>query len=153
MSTIQPTVSDTDGRIFATFPVAVIALMVNQDEEFLLLSQKPGRWEAVKGALEAGETIENGMCREVREELGSEVRCRFLGTVHAMSTQGKFTFPAVSVFCLMAYEGGEIFPGDDMAGSQIKWWTLDDLYSDGEHTIPFDEWLFSHAIEIYRLLV
>lgn len=109
-------------------------------------------WEAVKGALEAGETIEDGVCREVKEELGDEIRFRFLGTVHATSAQGKFAFPAVAVFCLLAYEGGDILPGDDMAGSQFKWWNLDDLLSSDQH-IPFDKWLFRRAIQLYRLSV
>ncbi|MFZ0546454.1 MAG: NUDIX hydrolase [Candidatus Promineifilaceae bacterium] len=55
----QPTIQTADSkRIFACSPAAVIAYIVNEDEEILFLSnpKRPGWWENVNGALDAGES-------------------------------------------------------------------------------------------------
>jgi hypothetical protein len=59
----------------------------------------------------------------------------------------------LSVGYLMAYEGGRVQPGDDMAGSRYKWWGLQDLADEKvEMLIPPDgKWLIERAIELYRM--
>lgn len=68
-----PIITAANGRQFAGFSAAVLAFIVNADEELLLLAH-PGRsdrWEVPNGALEAGETVLAGVLREVREEARS----------------------------------------------------------------------------------
>ena len=84
----QPTVRDVAGRrTFACFPAAVLACLIDPDERMLLLAhpQRKGEWEVVNGALEAGETIVEGVLREIREEVGAAARVRPLGSVHVSS--------------------------------------------------------------------
>ena len=63
------------------------AAVIEQDGRYLLCRRHPraelaGKWEFPGGKIETGETAEECLVREIREELGLEVRlkCR-LGTV------------------------------------------------------------------------
>jgi 8-oxo-dGTP diphosphatase len=153
----QPHVLTADGRRrFACSPVAILVFIVNEREEVLLLShpKRQGGWEVVNGALEAGETVLEGALRETREEAGSGVRARPLGTVHVSSFHyDERVQYMLSLGYLMAYEGGEIEPGSDMAGSTYRWWSLAELEENDLHLIvpPGQPWLLARAVELYRL--
>jgi 8-oxo-dGTP pyrophosphatase MutT (NUDIX family) len=60
------------------------AIIVNEAGELLLLRRSPdtlrwpGRWGIAGGGVEAGETPEQALIRELREELGSDIRLRNL---------------------------------------------------------------------------
>ena len=159
MSPQQPYLTTTIGsrqRRFACSAAAVLVFIVNGEEKILLLAhpQRKGMWEVVNGSLEAEETVLAGALREVREEIGPEVRFRPLGTVHVST----FHFDEnvrymISLSYLMAYEGGEIQPGDDMRGSQFRWWSLEELVDESIKIIvpPDQKWLMGRAVELYRL--
>jgi 8-oxo-dGTP pyrophosphatase MutT (NUDIX family) len=151
-----PVVSSSKGkRRFACFPVAILAFVVNDAEELLLLAHpdRGGAWEVINGALEAGETVLEGALRETREEAGPDVQVRPLGTAHVSSfhydDQVRYM---ISLSYLLAYEGGTVHPGDDMAGSEFAWWGLDDLMRDDvELLVPPEKWVAARAVELYRL--
>lgn len=151
----QPTVTATNGRAFACSPAAVLVFIINEREEFLLLRhpQRPG-WEIVNGALEAGETVLAGVLREVAEEAGPAVRVRPLGAVHIQTfhydEQVRYM---LSLSYLVAYQGGEIAPGDDMAGSEARWFTLAELLDEATPILvpPNMRWTFSRALQLYHL--
>jgi 8-oxo-dGTP diphosphatase len=153
----QPHVLTADRRRrFACSPVAILVFVVNEREEALLLShpERQGGWEVVNGALEAGETVLEGALRETREEAGPGVRVRPLGTVHVSSFHyDEQVEYMLSLGYLMAYDGGEIEPGSDMAGSAYRWWGLAELEEDDVHLIvpPGQKWLLERAVELYRL--
>ena len=144
------------GRLFATFPAAVVVPIVSPQEEFLLLEspRRPGWWEPVNGAVDEGETLLQAALREAREEAGSELQVRPLGVVHAST----FAYDArvdrmISVVYLMAYEGGAATPGDDMRESRVCWVTLDAIESSGLRLLPpLDErWLRQRTLNLFRL--
>lgn len=57
--------------------VGVGGLIVRQDKVLLLLREKPpeqGCWTIPGGAIEFGERVEDALLRELREEIGVEVR-------------------------------------------------------------------------------
>ncbi len=132
MATSRPYVTSEGPRFrrFAAFPVAVQAILVNSAVRFLLLLNPAGDqgWQVVSGALEAGETILDGTLREVYEELGPGIRVRPMGTVHLESFQydSRVRFMLGSYY-LFLYQGGPIHPGDDMRGSNFRWWSLPEL--------------------------
>ena len=151
-----PTISTSGGRVFATHPAAVVVAIVNAREELLLLEspRRPGWWEPVNGAVEAGETLLEAALREVREETGPGVHVRQLCVVHAST----FAYDAlvtcvISVTFLMAYEEGEVVPGDDMRGSRVRWATGHEIESEQLRLVPpLDEpWLRERTIDLYRL--
>lgn len=161
MPDAQPTISDAAGRrTFACSPAAVAAFIVDQDERLLLFScpakrRKPGRWEVINGALEADETLLEGVLREVREEAGERIGVRPLGVIHAYSFRyDEHVRHMLSVCFLLAYEEGEVVPGDDLAGCAFRWVGLDEAESGAvEILIPGEyPWLPRHAVETYRRL-
>jgi hypothetical protein len=82
------------------------------------------------------------------------VRVRPLGTVHAYTFRyDEVVQYMISIVYLLAYEGGPIEPGDDMRGSQYRWWRLNELLDDRVRLIvPRDQkWMAARAIELYRL--
>jgi 8-oxo-dGTP diphosphatase len=155
----QPVITDVDGkRQFACSPVALQAVIVNQEEKVLLLSSptrnRDGAWQVVSGALEAGETILAGTLREAREEIGADVHVHPLGTVHVYT----FRYDAnvqymIAIFYLLAYEGGQVQPGDDMRDSQFRWWSLDELADESVqlHIPRGGKWILKRAVDLYRL--
>lgn len=159
MPSQQPYVTTADGRRrLACSPVAILVFIVNEQEEILLLAhpRRGGSWEVVNGALEAWETVVEGALRETREEAGAEVQVRPLGTVHISTFHYDENVQyMLSVGYLMAYEGGRIQPGDDMAGSRYKWWSLDDLADEKvKMLVPLDgKWLLERAVELYRMWI
>jgi ADP-ribose pyrophosphatase YjhB (NUDIX family) len=153
----QPRVTDELGkRSFACSPVAVTGLIVNEEERILLMTQAKGPegWQVVNGAMEAGETILEAVLRETKEEAGGEIRVRPLGTVHISSFHydEKVRY-MLSVAYLLAYEGGTILAGDDMAGSEYRWWSLEELSSPDAKLIvpPGEKWVMHRAVDLYRL--
>lgn len=151
----QPTVTDAKGREFACFPVAILVFIMNPEEKILLLShpERQGEWEIVKGAVEAGETIEEAAFREIREEVGSDLRVRSLGTVHTVTVwHDASAGHVISVFHLMSYEGGQVEPGDDMQGSQFRWSSLEEIMNERiKMVVPREKWIVKRAVELYRL--
>lgn len=151
-----PTVTTTDGRrVFPCFPAAVVVFIINDREEFLLLHhpQRAG-WEVVNGGLDAGLTILEGALKETREEAGPQVRVRPVGVVHASSFHYDENVRfMLSISYVMAYEGGPIEPGDDMAGSRVAWFGLAELESGKVPLVvpTTGPWLFRRAVEVFRL--
>ena len=68
------------GRKNAPFLVRVTGIL-EEDGELLIIQQKMSdgrKWYLPGGQLEAGETIEQGIVREMREETGLHVECKEL---------------------------------------------------------------------------
>lgn len=112
----------------------------------------PNEWQVISGSLEAAETVLEGVLREVSEEAGPQLRVRPLGVVHAHS----FHFDAqvrymIGIHYLLAYEGGEVQPGDDMHDAQYRWWTLEDLLAADIRFHPSTHlWILQRAVALYR---
>jgi 8-oxo-dGTP pyrophosphatase MutT (NUDIX family) len=152
----QPTwTSPRNGRTFACSPAAVLVFVINERQELLLLSSQThaGRWEVINGGVEAGETVLAAALREAREEAGDELVLRPLGTVHTSThAYDDEIRTMVSVAFVMACDGGEAHPGDDMAGSDVWWASLDELEAaPGAVCVPAQHWMCRRAVQLYRL--
>lgn len=112
--------------------VAVGIILDGQNR--VLLTKRPGhvdhggQWEFPGGKLEAGETGESALCRELEEELGIQVTAhRYLGCVQHAYHQYDVTLLAYAV---------EAFTGQPscLAGqTDLKWVELDEL---GHYPLP-----------------
>jgi 8-oxo-dGTP pyrophosphatase MutT (NUDIX family) len=159
MAPSQPELLSADGRRFAGFAAAVLVFIIDPlTRRFLLLSspakrRRPG-WEIVNGAVEAGETLLAAARREVAEEAGPSVRSEVLGTVHAWTWRyDEEVQHLISTAFVATYLGGDVDPGDDMAGSAVRWATLEevrDLERAGS-LIPDHAWVFERALECFDL--
>lgn len=151
----QPIIQSENGeREFVCSPAAVIVFVVNEQEEILFgFHNRRQRWEVVSGALEAEETVLDGALRELHEEMGPAIQVRPLGVIHANSFRYDNNAQyMIGISYLMAYEGGEVFPDDDMRDGGFRWIGLDDLLSERfTVAIPREKWLLTRAIEAYRL--
>ena len=155
MPTNQPNIVSLTGRPFAASAIALQAIIVNEKEQILLLNS-PTRnqgWQTISGGLEAGETILDGVRREVVEEVGPDVRVRPLGVVHVQTFHYDENVRfMVAIYYLMAYEGGTIVPGDDMKGSAYRWWNLGELEDESlPHHPTVIPWVLRRTIDLYRL--
>lgn len=151
----QPTITAKNGRSFPTYPVALQAIIINENEEILML-HSPTRnqgWQIISGGLDADETVLDGTLREVSEEIGDGANVRPLGLVHSQTFQYDAGIPfMIGTYYLLAYEGGSIIPGDDMVGSEVRWWSLAELANEK----PFlhgstQPWMLDRAVQLYRL--
>jgi 8-oxo-dGTP pyrophosphatase MutT (NUDIX family) len=157
---VQPDLVAANGRRFAGFAAAVGVFIVDPStRRFLLLGCPPKRprpgWEVVNGGLEAGETLLAGLAREVAEEAGPAVRVRVLGTVHAWTWRydDHVTHLHFTTF-VASYLGGEVVPGEEMAGSGVRWASLDEvleLAASDTGLFPGEAWLFERALQCFDL--
>ena len=158
--TPQPELVGANGRRFAGFAAAVLVFIIDPStRRFLLLSSPPKRgrpgWEVVNGGMEAGESLLDGLFREVAEEAGPSVQLRVLGAVHASTWRYDDAIQhMISTFFVASYLGGDVVPGDDMAGSSVRWASLDEVRSleaSGSGLVPEETWVFERALQCFDL--
>ena len=117
-----------------------VVIMLVTDEDRALLGRQarwpPGRYSALAGVGEPGESLEEAVAREVREEAGVEVRApRYL------SSQ-PWPFPSSLMLGFIAeYAGGEVSARDHEL-VDVRWFSRDELLAirdgrrDGLHMPP-----------------
>jgi ADP-ribose pyrophosphatase YjhB (NUDIX family) len=155
---MQPELVAQNGRHFAGFAAAVLVFIVDPASRRILLLSSPAKrgvtgWEVVNGGMEAAETPVEAAYREVAEEAGADVKIRILGPIEA----GSFRYDdavthMISISFVAAYEGGRVVPGDDMAGSDVRWASLDDIHAlvaEGTFVLPQETWLFDRALQCF----
>ncbi len=152
---MHPLIYSTNGRYFSTSAVALQAIIINKDEDFLLLNSPTRQqgWQVVGGGLDADETVLDGVLREVGEEIGEHVQVRPLGVVHSQTFHyDENVQHMIGIYYLLEYAGGDIQPGDDMVGSDFRWWSLESIVAEKPtlhpSTIP---WMLQRARQLYRL--
>lgn len=152
----HPKIRAKSGREFASHSAGLVALIINSDERFLMLrSPKQTGYEPVNGGFEGGESILDGMLREIREEAGADVRVRPMCSVHSSTFRYDDSIPhMLSMIFLFEYLGGDVLAGDDMAGSEVRWLSAADIRSgDYEILVPrLQLWVYERAVKLYRLL-
>ena len=114
-----------------TDPVVIMA--VRHDRKLLLGRQKswaPGMYSAIAGFMEPGETIEQAVGREVKEETGILV-----GKVHYIATQ-PWPFPASLMIGCVAEAASEEISLDDHELEAARWFDFADVGLMLEHKHP-----------------
>jgi len=103
------------------FKVNQDAVLINDNKEVLLLS-KHGKWQLPGGRLEEGETVEEGLLREIKEETGIE-NCSIESIIHtAVSNSGETH--RVSFLCHVAAEVSVVLSDEHTA---YVWAAIDSL--------------------------
>jgi ADP-ribose pyrophosphatase YjhB (NUDIX family) len=132
------------GWVFYGNPVpAAVALVVRGPSVLLARRAKPpyqDTWDLPGGFLEAGETPEAGLRRELHEELGVRGgRARFLTCV--TDTYGPGGFPVLTIVYRVDGIAGPVRAADDVA--EARWFRHD--------AIPFREIAFPAMREALRV--
>src|SRR5690349_1759089 len=117
----------TSRSITPTHFVSVAGVVVRDDGRVLVVQRRDnGRWEAPGGVLELGETLEEGVRREVAEETGVEVAVDRLTGVYKNMTRG-----AVALVFRCRPIGGTPIETDE--AQDVCWLTPDEVR---ERTAP-----------------
>ena len=110
------------GRAYPSQPVAGVGAIVLQRDDVLLVRRgnepQRGLWSLPGGALELGESLHQGVRREVMEETGLEVRVlEFAGVFERIATDdnGAVQYHYVLLDYLCEPVGGALSAGDDAA--------------------------------------
>jgi len=125
--------------------IAARAIVFGPDDRILLVHfREPhtlaGWWATPGGALDPGETHEEGLRRELLEEAGIEAP---IGTcvwtrVHAFDW-GPHFIRQIERYYVVRVESDEIAPQLDLAAedvAEIRWWTLTELEASDEKFAP-----------------
>lgn len=97
--------------------------VIIRDGKLLLAkrSKEPyeGQWDFFGGYVEAGESIEESLIREVKEELGVESKTTYLGSFPGTASYEDFTYPTLNFAYLTELKGE--FRLDKKENSELKW--------------------------------
>jgi len=104
---------------FPSRPIPAVGAIVFRGQEVLLVKRgsepNKGRWSIPGGVLESGETVEQGVVREVREETRVEVRpVRVFDVLDYLEMQGervRWHYVLIDVLC--EFVEGEPYPASD----------------------------------------
>jgi mutator protein MutT len=115
---------------------AVGAVVVRSDGRVLLVRRghapRLGAWTIPGGKVEPGESLEDAVVRELREETGIDVRVeRFLETYELGDPTGAHAFTIHEHLCAPVDEDTPLSPGDDAADA--RWARVDELAALGVH--------------------
>ena len=112
-------------REYPDRPIVGVGAVVIRDGHVLLVqrAQEPlsGKWTLPGGAVELGETLEEAVVRELREETGLEVRVlelieAFERMARDDSDRLRYHYVLLDYLCVPV--GGELLAGSDVAAAQ-----------------------------------
>jgi 8-oxo-dGTP diphosphatase len=112
-------------------PVPAVAAIILRGDEILLIRRgcEPGigKWSVPGGSVEIGETLEEAVKREVREETGLEIEVGELAGVSDLIAKrdGELQFHYVLIDYLAAVTHGEAVAATDAA--ECRWVRLDEI--------------------------
>lgn len=112
-------------RVYPRISPCIIVLVEHEDRALLAHNSRftPNRFSTLAGFIEAGESVERAVAREIREEVGVEV-----DGLRYFNSQA-WPFPDSLMLAFHAqYAGGEIQPdGDEI--TEARWFTVEELES------------------------
>jgi len=132
-----------DDRRYPKRPILGIGALIFQGKRMLLAQRgkQPlmGLWSLPGGVLETGETLVDGIRREVREETGLDVKPLEIATVFERiipDADGRTEYHYVLIDYICRVTGGEAQPASDV--SALAWVTEEELtgYPLTEGTLP-----------------
>jgi mutator protein MutT len=129
-------------REYPEAPIVGIGAVVIDDGSVLLVrrGREPlkGEWSLPGGALELGETLQQGIVREVLEETGLTVApvsvVEVLDRITRDEESGRIRYHYVLVDFLCRVAGGELCCGSD--ADDARWVNRSALYERGEYRLP-----------------
>ena len=111
-----------------------VHLLLVRDTRVLLIrrlgSYGDGMWHLPSGKIEAGESVEDAVIREAREEVGIAVASANLRSVHGIHVQHPGEEPRVGFFFEANQWHREPTNREPTKCSAIQWFSLDDLPED-----------------------
>lgn len=120
------------GRAYAGYPMPSCHALIRDGDRVLLVQRAApplqGHWGLPGGRVELGETVEQALVREVREETGLHVAVeRYLGYIDAIDRDeaGRVRYHYVVHYFTARPAGGDLRAADDAADA--RWVALSEL--------------------------
>lgn len=125
-------ISESNRREYPGRPIATaVACVFNRGKVLLIKRAKQpsqGRWSVPGGGIELGETINDAVKREIREECNIEIELDKVINVMddiVQDEKGSIRFHHVATYLLARYVSGEVHPGSDAL--EVRWVTREEL--------------------------
>ena len=148
--------ADHSDRIYPARPLVGVGAVVWDGARVLLerRGQPPGQgsWSLPGGLVDVGETAEDAVRREVREECGIEVTVGpVLGIFEPIvrDPDGRVRYHYVVVDYLAYHDGGAVQAGDDAAA--LEWVAPADL--DAYELLPATRQMIERALAVVRSII
>ena len=113
-------------------PMVGVGAIIVQDGKILIVRRgsEPGKgkWSVPGGLVELGETVEQAVVREVREECGLDVEVdRLIDIVDSMTfdKNGRLKYHFIILDFFVKIKGGKLRPGDD--AKEALWVPLEEV--------------------------
>src|SRR5262245_35464325 len=129
------------GRRYPDRPIVGVLAVVLRDDRVLVVRRAnppmPGRWGFPGGVLELGETVAQGVMRELFEEIG--VKAEVAGPLTVIDTidrddEGRVRYYYTLVAVIGTWRSGEGMPGDD--ADEVAWLTRAEILDQNLPTAP-----------------
>ncbi len=124
--------------------LVVSCLVRNEQNQLLLVKHHQRGWELPQGRVEEGESLEEALHREVREETGVSIYAPQAAVVWS-----KLSAPAAVIFCFTAtYASGQLIPSEETP--KVVWIEGTQALARIEHPVNRDrlEVLLQHTGEL-----
>jgi ADP-ribose pyrophosphatase YjhB (NUDIX family) len=128
------TATETVKREYPDHPIVGVGGVVVQNGRVVLVRRakapRMGEWSIPGGMLELGETLRDGVAREIAEETGLQVKSEAVLDVFdsiVTDAAGKTQYHYVLVDYLCSVTGGELRAASDV--SEARWATLEEVVS------------------------
>lgn len=132
-------------RLYPKQPIVGVGAVIICDNQILLEKRKnepgKGKWSIPGGLVDLGESVEQTVIREVKEETGLEVdKPKLIDVVDNVirDSEGKIKYHFVIIDYFVKLNGGVLKAADD--AEELKWVLLDDAES-YDLTMTFREFL------------
>lgn len=145
-----------DDRSYPSTPVIGVGAVIWKEDHFLLIQRgkepMKGRWSLPGGKLELGESLQDGLSREITEETGLMVRIGPLIDVIdyiEKDDDGRVRTHYALVDYIAFWQEGDAVAGSDAAA--VKWVTLEeikdyDLWSETRRLIEKSEEMITKRV-------
>lgn len=127
----------------------VNAIVKNKEDKFLIIKRKsldgihPDKWAFPGGKVEKGESEENALEREIKEEVGLDVK-KILKKISEYNYERPGGMESEGKCYLIDVENLEVVPGEDVA--EWKWASVEE-FEDLDHIEGLEEEAFSALLE------
>ena len=120
-------------REYPTYPILTVSgIIKNQKNQILLILRRSppyaGTWSLPGGAVQVGETLEEALKREIREECGIDVKIHSHFDIISRifpDEKGKIQYHYVIINYLCLPMEGKVIAGSDAAN--VRWVSLNEL--------------------------
>jgi 8-oxo-dGTP pyrophosphatase MutT (NUDIX family) len=156
MASVTPRIHRTAARVLPVSPLGEVLLLHARDPAY----PDDWHWVSIGGAVEEGESLEEGALRELREETGIEVSPWALSPpvhvgTHDFSWDG-LDYRSQSTFFAIALDRDVEVSLDGLEELEVgnvteaAWWFPDDLAADGTAASPDLPEIMRGAVEVVK---